>query len=204
MITIWKDNIAYFVGLAYVLITLWATRWDWAYFGLRKPDSWKKVWLQAILYSILLLVFVDILITPFIESVYSPIDLSGLDGIRGSFLNYALFIVFMWVIAAFGEEFIYRGLLINRLSHIWGNNKIATLLAILLSAVLFGIAHRYQGVSGMLSTGLVGFILGVLFIQNRNRLWLTILTHGIYDVIGITFIYLDIEKEVYGMFKTLL
>ena len=204
-LTIWKDNLAYFLGIAFVLLLLWARRWEWKHIGLTKPTSWGAVWLQAIILSVLLLVVVDMLLTPFVEVLSGQeIDVSGLDGIRGNFIGYAIFIVFMWVVAAFGEEFVYRGLLVKRLGSLFGNTQVAYWGAVIISSVLFGIAHRYQGISGMISTGMVGFIFGALFINSKNRLWLTILTHGVYDVIGITLIYLDMDKQVYGLLRTLI
>ena len=204
-LTILQDNIAYFLGIAFVVLLLWARRWEWGYIGLTKPASWRKVWLQAVVLSALLLVVVDMMFTPLVEVISGEqIDVSSLDGIRGNFLSYAIFILFMWVVAAFGEEFVYRGLLVRRLGFLLGDNKTGLWIAVIISSVLFGLAHRYQGVSGMISTGTVGFIFGAIFINSRNRLWLTILTHGVYDVIGITLIYLDMDKQVYGLLKDLI
>ena len=203
-VTIWQDNMAYFLGIAFVLLVLWARRWEWKFIGLTKPTSWGAVWLQAIILSVLLLIVVDMILTPMVEIVSGEhVDLSGLDGIRGNFVGYAIFILFMWVVAAFGEEFVYRGLLVQRLGVLLGDSKASMWMAVILSSILFGFAHRYQGMSGMISTGMVGFILGAIFIKSKNRLWLTILTHGVYDVIGITFIYLDMDKQVYGLLKGL-
>ena len=205
VLTIWKDNMAYFLGIAFVLLVMWARKWEWGFLGLTKPTSWTTVWVQALVYSILLLVGVDMIITPIIESISGQtVDVSALDGIRGNFISYMIFILFMWVVAAFGEEFIYRGFLVNRLGVLLGNTKANMWVAVILSSILFGMAHRYQGISGMINTGLVGFFIGVIFISNKNRLWATILTHGIYDVIGITLIYLDMDKIIFGSLKGLL
>ena len=204
-ITIWQDNLAYYLGIAFVLLLLWARRWDWKFIGLTKPTSWGAVWLQAIVLSVILLIVVDMILTPVVEIISGEhVDLSGFDGIRGNFVGYVILILFMWVVAAFGEEFVYRGLLVHRLGVLLGDSKVTMWVAVILSSILFGFAHRYQGISGMISTGMVGFILGAIFINSKNRLWLTILTHGVYDVIGITLIYLDLDKTVYGLLKTLI
>jgi membrane protease YdiL (CAAX protease family) len=204
-LTIWVDSGSYFLGIAFVLLLLWSSRWQWSTIGLIKPVGWLNVWMQAILYSVLLLVVVDMMLVPIVEH-YSgeQVDLSSLNGIKGNFLSYLIFIGFMWVVAAFGEEFVYRGLLVERLASLFGHTKTALWCAVIISSVLFGLAHRYQGISGMLTTGVVGFAMGALFINNKNRLWLTILTHGVYDVIGITLIYLDREREVYDLLKNLM
>lgn len=204
-LTLWKDDLSYFFGLAFVLLFLWAKRWDWKLIGLYKPESWKKVWFQAIVISILLLIVVDIMLAPVLEFLFGgQPDVSAFDSIRGNFINYIILILFMWVVAAFGEEFVYRGLLVKRLGILLGNTNAAFWIAVLCSSVLFGIGHQYQGISGMVSTGLVGFIFGVIFMKSKNRLWLTILTHGVYDVIGITLIYLDIDKEVFNLLNNLI
>ena len=204
-LTIWKDNIAYFLGITFVILLLWSKKWEWNIIGLIKPISWKKVWLQAIYLSIIILLIVDIVIMPIFELLLDKVvDVSALDGLRGNFLSYIIFIVFMWIVAAFGEEFVYRGLLVKHLSYLLGNNNSATWVAVLFSSILFGMAHRYQGIVGMINTGIVGLIFGIIFIKSKNKLWLTILTHGVYDVIGITLIYLDIDKEIYGLLKNLI
>jgi len=204
-ITIWKDNIAYFLGIVFVLLLLWSKKWDWKIIGLIKPQSWKKVWVQAISLSIIILVVIDIVFTPFLELLFEErVDLSALDGLRGNFVSYIIFIVFMWIVAAFGEEFVYRGLLVNRLGLLLGDKKSSLWIAVIASSLLFGMAHRYQGIMGMISTFTVGLIFGIVFIKSKNKLWLTILTHGVYDVIGITLIYLDRDKEIYGLLKNLI
>ncbi|MEJ2112427.1 MAG: type II CAAX endopeptidase family protein [Flavobacteriaceae bacterium] len=205
VLTFWKNDLAFFLGLIFVLILLWARKWDWKYIGLEKPKSWKKLLLKSLIYSVLILIVVDIIITPWVEYVLgTTVDLSSLNGIRGNFLNYIIFILIMWVIAAFGEEFVFRGLLVKRLGLLLGNNKLTMWIAVILSSLLFGLAHEYQGVSGMISTGVVSLILGAIFIKNKNILWFTILTHGFYDVIGITLIYFSLEQDVYNVLKNLI
>ena len=137
ILTIWKDDLSYFLGLAFVLLFLWAKRWDWKLIGLYKPESWKKVWLQAVVISILLLIVVDIMLAPVLEILFGgQPDVSAFGSIRGNFINYIILILFMWVIAAFGEEFVYRGLLVKRLGILLGNTNAAFWIAVLCSSVL--------------------------------------------------------------------
>ena len=204
LLTLWVDNLAYFLGLAYVLLLLWSKRWDWSLIGLQRPKSWRKVGVQAFLFSILIILMVDVVITPFVEHMSGvPIDISSLDGIRGNFISYLIFILFMWLIAGFGEEFVYRGLLVQRLGTLLGNSHASFWIAVLCSSVLFGLAHKYQGISGMITTGIVGFMIGSIYVRSQYRLWLTILTHGIYDSILITLIYLDKDQYIFDLVKSL-
>ncbi|HMC00384.1 MAG TPA: CPBP family intramembrane glutamic endopeptidase [Flavobacteriaceae bacterium] len=85
-----------------------------------------------------------------------------------------------------------------------GDNKSTMWIAVTFSSLLFGLGHEYQGASGMISTGVVSLILDAIFIKNKNLLWFTILTHGFYDVIGITLIYFSLEQDVYNILKNLI
>ena len=66
----------------------------------------------------------------------------------------------------------------------------------IISSVLFGLAHWYQGKSGVLSTGIVGAVLGILFIASGFNLWLPILTHGFIDTVGLFLIYVNADKTL--------
>jgi len=56
------------------------------------------------------------------------------------------------------------------------------------------LAHWYQGPGGALSTGIVGLLLGALFIWSGKNLWLLIFSHGFIDTIGIALISVDGDK----------
>jgi membrane protease YdiL (CAAX protease family) len=51
-------------------------------------------------------------------------------------------------------------------------------------AILFGLAHFYQGPAGMILVFLVGLVMGALFIAARRNLWVVILAHGFFDTLG--------------------
>jgi len=81
------------------------------------------------------------------------------------------------VTAGIVEEIIYRGFVIWYLAlvmPIWG--------AVVVSSVLFGIGHSYQGVSGAIKTGLVGLSFGTLYVLTGS-IWLPILGHVLLDAL---------------------
>jgi membrane protease YdiL (CAAX protease family) len=133
---------------------------------------------------------------PVIELHYGQTDLSALQGIKGNFLNYIILILIMWVVAAFGEEILYRGYMTRRLAIIFGNSEKAWFVAIMISSMAFGFAHLYQGISGVITTGFIAVIFASIFYKNQNNLWVGILTHGFYDVFGITMIFLGKERVI--------
>jgi CAAX protease family protein len=188
-------GLGYVFGIVIALIALWASRFAWLEFGISRPE-WSNTIFIAILYSLGIYFVMDILIQPFLELIFGPIDLGDLDGIRGNFLNYVIFIVFMWIVAGFGEELLYRGFFMKQLAHILGDSNKAWITAALIISSLFGLVHLYQGISGVITTGVIGFILSLIFYKNRTNLVLVMLTHGFYDVIGITLIHLNKERII--------
>jgi uncharacterized protein len=61
------------------------------------------------------------------------------------------------ITAGICEEFIYRGFAIAALSRA----QLPSWLVVLVTSVLFGLAHAYQGRGGILSTGLFGVLLAI-------------------------------------------
>ncbi len=95
-----------------------------------------------------------------------------------------------WVLAAFGEEFVYRGYLMNRIATSAGGGRAAWVLTLVGTSVVFGLGHLYQGTAGVLTTGLSGLVFGILYLTNDRSLWVPILAHGTMDTVGFLLIFL--------------
>jgi len=95
-----------------------------------------------------------------------------------------------WTLAAFGEEFVYRGYLLNRVAQFAGETRAAWLFALILTSVLFGLGHLYQGTSGVATVALNGFVYGVLYLASGRSLWAPIVAHGTSDTVGFLLIFL--------------
>ncbi len=78
--------------------------------------------------------------------------------------------------AGFCEEMIFRGYLLWVLTP-----YIGLVGAILVSSLLFGLNHIYQGWGGVLRTGLMGFGFAFVF-WATGSLWLAILLHALVDM----------------------
>ena len=68
--------------------------------------------------------------------------------------------------------------------------------AVVVAALLFGMAHAYQGSRGVLQTGLVGLGLAVLYVLSGS-LWLPMALHAFVDLNSglLAFSYLRREEE---------
>jgi membrane protease YdiL (CAAX protease family) len=59
---------------------------------------------------------------------------------------------------------------------------------------VFGAAHVYQGLSGAISTGLIGLGFALLYVGTGKRLLAPVLAHMTLDAIGVTQLYLGINS----------
>lgn len=118
------------------------------------------------------------------------LDAETFASIKGDLPVYLMIIPAVWVFAAFGEEFLYRGYLLNRLADIFGGGRVAWSFAILGQAIAFALAHWYQGPVGMFSIGVGAIISGIAVSAWGRNLWPAIVAHGLMDTIGFTMLYL--------------
>jgi membrane protease YdiL (CAAX protease family) len=80
------------------------------------------------------------------------------------------------VTAGICEEFIYRGVLLGLLA-----SSLGIWPAILISSVVFGIGHAYQGPVGVLRTGLVGLVMAIV-VTLTGSLFVAMVAHAAIDI----------------------
>jgi membrane protease YdiL (CAAX protease family) len=95
------------------------------------------------------------------------------------------------VTAGIVEEIVFRGFVLWYLSFfmpLWP--------AVLVSSVVFGLAHSYQGLSGMIRVALIGLAFGALFVFSGS-IWLPIVGHILVDVLQgrqLREVYRDVDE----------
>lgn len=82
------------------------------------------------------------------------------------------------ITAAITEEIIYRGFLIFALAYLFPN--VSIWLIILMASLLFGLAHTYQGLSGVIRTTVFGLIFSILYMGLESIIPLMVL-HFLID-----------------------
>ncbi len=80
------------------------------------------------------------------------------------------------VTAGVCEEILYRGLLLAVLSPVVG-----TWPAVLLSSLIFGLGHAYQGASGIIKTTVIGLVMALLAVFSGS-LFVPMLLHAVIDL----------------------
>ncbi|MFC3093901.1 CPBP family intramembrane metalloprotease [Alteromonas sediminis] len=80
--------------------------------------------------------------------------------------------------AGFCEELLFRGFFLLVFSDYLG-----AILSLILGSFLFGLCHLYQGWQNVLRTGIVGLILGGIYVFTES-LWVVIALHALMDIYG--------------------
>lgn len=83
------------------------------------------------------------------------------------------------ITAGICEEILYRGLPVYLLDHHFPN--LGPILVVIITACVFGLAHAYQGVKGILGTGLLGGVFTAVYLST-GALWLPIICHALIDL----------------------
>lgn len=186
-----------FLALLMISGLLWLRRSSWREFGLRRPRSWGRTLLLAAGGVIAIHVFVGRILSPLvIDLTNQPIDISRFDALRGNLAALISGLIIVWTLAAFGEEMVFRGYILNRLASLFKSRRTGLVVGLLLSSILFGIGHLYQGISGVILTGVVGVIYALAYLADRCNLWVSILIHGLYDTSAFLIIYFNLDKAL--------
>lgn len=116
-------------------------------------------------------------------------DLHQLRPLIGNAKLLVVGLVLSWVLAAFGEELVYRGYLLNRVAGMVGGLSAGWIISLALVTVGFGLAHASQGATGVVENIIDGAILGLLYLATGRNLLTPIIVHGIQDTVDVLLIY---------------
>jgi uncharacterized protein len=89
----------------------------------------------------------------------------------------------MWL-AVIVEELLFRGFIMNLIANKLGKSTKAWIAAILISSIIFGLAHFWQGSRGMVGAGVLALIWGTAYYRCGRNLWPTIIAHAAGNTIA--------------------
>lgn len=186
-------QVGFIIAMCLMILVLRYQKISLSDIGLNRPKSWGKTILISGIAALLILVLFLLIINPIIQNLLS-IDGQNLDRfslLRGNMTYWIIGMISAVVTAGFGEEIIWRGYVMRHLARLFGGKKGAWLCSLFITSLVFGLLHSYQGIMGILQTGITGLFLGILFIANgKNNLWINIITHSLIDMISLTAIFL--------------
>lgn len=169
---------------------------NWASLGLRGlPGTKAKLLIvpQVILVFFAVLTTITLL-TKGLEAIGLPFMSEPIEGekerwgdVEGNLRMYLILIGLSWISAGFGEEMFFRGFVITRLQITFRGFKLASVYAVVLSALIFGYVHfYYQGLAGFVNATVIGLIFGAAFLLYKRNLWPLIFAHGFINSLGFT------------------
>ncbi|WP_418637828.1 CPBP family intramembrane glutamic endopeptidase [Winogradskyella sp.] len=169
----------------------------WRSLGLGLPKG-RREWLVNIGLALLTVIVIFLLMGLILDPILSYYGLEKPGDVADRFqfflgkpiLFIAYLVTVVWIGAALGEELLMRGFLLNRLSDVFGKNKMGWIVAMIVHAIIFGLLHIYQGLAGVITTAFIALILGTVYIIAKKRLFPVILAHLIINTISLTAYYL--------------
>jgi hypothetical protein len=163
-------------------------------FGLkRRKFGWDAVGIKSTTWSwILISITVTLILIPIVALVTlvillisgQPLDNPQLDFLLPeglSALNAIFMLLLAGIVAPFGEELLFRGVLYTFIRERWG-----IWLGVLGSSLIFGLIH------GNLAVGITGFLLGIaaaLVFEYSKSLWTAVIVHAINNSLKIALLY---------------
>jgi hypothetical protein len=162
----------------------------WQALGFRRPKSWALMIGLAVGAAVLRLALGQFVVDPLTALVWPPaIAPHGVEKIGHDPVQLVKWLGIVWSFAAVGEEVSYRGYLMKRAADHLGGEKAAWWLAMVGSAILFGLGHWYKGPAGVIDSTVAGLVLGSAYLISGRCLWTTVLAHGLIDTTGVALLF---------------
>jgi CAAX protease family protein len=195
----WADlrHLIFFSKTPYLLLFAWISLWvrklRWRDVGLGLFRNWKTTLGLGIAVGLLLEGFELFVSQPILVRVLEKQpNFEDFRPLIGNLKVTLISIAFAWTVAAFGEEMVYRGYLMNRVADLLNRTRRAWIISLIAVHVAFGLAHAYQGWTGVIDEGLSGLLLGVIYLRTGRNLAVPIVAHGVCD--SIDFVLISLGK----------
>jgi len=174
-------------------LSLWLRRSSWRQLGLSRPTSWLQTIGIGAGVGLVYQAASIWLIAPLLQRLtHEPINLSQVTPVNNDLPLLIFWLAISWTTAAFGEEMVYRGYLLNRVADLFRRSRAGWVIGLVVSSALFGFGHAYQGITGILETFLFGGVMAGLYLAGGRNLWLLIISHGVYDSAALVLIFLGL------------
>jgi membrane protease YdiL (CAAX protease family) len=185
------------VAVAWIGMRLQGISWD--ELGLKRPQKPRAVFVTSLVATLGLIPASYFLRQVVTAAFARQPSLDTFRGIEGNVTALLIGLVVVWTCAAFGEELLFRGFLMNAFHRLLNGPRLRERsswgVSLLVTSILVGLGHAYQGITGMVVTGVIGLCLGMLYLCNGRNLWPSILTHGFYDTAAFVLLFLGLRPE---------
>ena len=184
-------------GLFWSITTLGIATWrmrvravSWKDLGLNRPENIGKT------LGVSVIIFVGVIISIMSFEILKdqlPLSLaadtspesavSKFGELKGNWLHFFLIIPFIWLESML-EEMLDRGFLMNWIERLFSKTSFATVIAVLLQAVIFGFRHSNDLSERSITVGLIGLVMGIAYVKFGRNLWPLIIAHIILNTMS--------------------
>jgi membrane protease YdiL (CAAX protease family) len=183
-----------------VLPALWWThrsRTPWSELGFVQPRSWIATVAIGVAFGTAFKLAMKAIVMPLLGAPEINQAYHYLVGNSAALVGMMAVVVFG---AGFGEEFVFRGFLFERLGKLLGTDVPAKAATVVLTSVYFGGIHYFvQGFSAVEQSTIMGLVFGTIFLI-RKRIFMLMVAHAAFDVVAVLIIYWDLESYVAHFF----
>lgn len=163
---------------------------SWKELGLCKPENYKN----ALFATVFIFAFTIISIVIFQTlkeqlGLQTAADMSNqkatskFGNLSGNWLLFFSIIPFIWLQSML-EELLDRGFMLNWIEQALGSYWIATLIAVILQACIFGFRHSYDISDRSITVGLIGLAMGIGYVCFGRNLWPLIFAHCLLNTMS--------------------
>jgi membrane protease YdiL (CAAX protease family) len=189
----WR-HVIIFSKTPYLLVLGWISlrlrHMTWRQVGMAAPTNWPRTLLVGLIAGCAMEALELFVTQPILVHLFhQPPDLSALAQLHNHPGVLALALALTWTVAAFGEELVWRGYVLNRIAEVLGSIGGRFAIAVILSSAVFGLAHYDQGITGVTENIIDGASLACLYLASCRNLWVPILAHGMTDTVDCILLY---------------
>jgi len=190
-----RRHLIYFSKTPYLFLLGWISlrlrRAKWRSVGFALYRNWKITLAVGIAAGVLTETFQLLATQPLLVRLTGKQpDLHNFRMLTGNIKLAIAGVAFSWTLAAFGEEMVWRGYLMNRVAELGNRTQRAWICSLIAVSLAFGMSHAGQGITGIIEESLAGVFLGVMYLCTGRNLAVPIIAHGVADTIDMVLIFL--------------
>ncbi len=163
--------------------------------GFGRPRYWPQVALMGGAIAVAGVYLSEKVVSPFLLRLTGETQPQAIElvSLRGNLPYLAFLLVGIWLLAAIGEELVYRGYVLNRLVDLLGRGKAGWGVGLIVSSLMFALGHGIFNRAVVVGGFLLGLIEGGLYLASRRNLWLSIVFHGTWDTVFLILSFLGLS-----------
>ena len=183
------------VPLSAVLVLIWAklSRTPWREIGYARPRNWIGTVMIGVAFGVVFKFAMKAIVMPLLGA--PPIN-QAYHFLAGNTAAIPWMLYVIIVGAGFGEETVFRGWMFERLGRLFGQSVAAKIGIIVITSLLFALAHYTgQGIPGVQQALVTGLTFGTIFALT-GHIFMLMIAHAAFDLTSLAMIYWDVETSV--------